>query len=182
MDRAARLLMHCIFHRVQSIVLVEHPLQTTRRVTSVGPACKRTARSQLTIESVFKMKLWCPGFHGFLNERKRRDERSPSLRRLTSLIATCSLLYKFFPSRISPKLPAPIRLPTRKLGPTMSIALGPEVLEAVADVDVVVSFDLSLAIRLLFIPVARPGPRPPVRTSLATIDVVDACVAAVPER
>lgn len=118
---------------------------------------------------------------------------------LTSLMATCSWLYKFFPRehrrkkerdssdargwsiwprRISPKFPAPIRFPTRKFGPTISIAFGPELLVPAAVAD---SFDLSVvAIRLLlFIPVARPGPRPPgARISLGTIESVDACVAA----
>ena len=37
----------------------------------------------------------------------------------SSLMATCPLLYKFFPSLSSPKFPQPIFLPTLKLGPTI---------------------------------------------------------------
>ena len=43
----------------------------------------------------------------------------------SNLIATCSLLYRFLPNRNSPKLPHPIFLPTRKLGPTISTELEP---------------------------------------------------------
>lgn len=85
----------------------------------------------------------------------------------------------FIPNRISPKLPAPIRFPTRKLGPTMSIVFAPEPLVKTAEFDaVVVSLDLSVVIKLF---VAKPAPRPPVRRSFGIIDIVDACGAA-PDR
>ena len=43
----------------------------------------------------------------------------------SSLMATCSLVYMFLPSRNSPKFPDPIFFPTRKLGPTIRIELVP---------------------------------------------------------
>lgn len=82
----------------------------------------------------------------------------------------------FVPNRISPKLPAPIRFPTRKFGPTMSIVFAAEPLVKTAEFDaVVVSLDLSVVF------VAKPAPRPLVRRSFGIIDIVDACGAA-PDR
>lgn len=43
----------------------------------------------------------------------------------SSFMATCSLVYRFFPNRSSPKFPHPIFFPTRKFGPTMRIELVP---------------------------------------------------------
>eukprot|EP00116_Pleurobrachia_bachei_P011644 sb/3471906/ len=65
-------------------------------------------------------------------ERKKEKERERETETetekfydLTSLMATFSLLYRFFPILSSPKLPQPIFLPTRKLGPTMKTAPAP---------------------------------------------------------
>lgn len=89
------------------------------------------------------------------------------------------LSFFYSPNRISPKLPAPIRFPTRKFGPTISIVFAPEPLVNTAEVDaVVVSLDFSVVIKLF---VAKPAPRAPVRRSLGIIDIVDACGAA-PDR
>lgn len=63
-------------------------------------------------------------------------------------MATCSLLYRFFPSLSSPKLPHPIFFPTRKLGPTMRT---PELEDMLC--------------RLVCMPV-RPPPAPPAPPAL----------------
>lgn len=85
-------------------------LLTKRELTSIP---------KYFIKSVFQMQLWCPRFHGFLSKKNIRylpsasgnisypvfrheslnSRQKWSKLRLTSLMATCSLLYRFLPNK-----------------------------------------------------------------------------------